>query len=292
MEAAIQRCECHGHIFMDGLDYRKARQLHRNGPDTAAIRAHLAAYEALSITYYRDGGDALGVSLRARELAGEYGIRFVTPAFAIHRAGRYGGIVGRSYATLGEYRALVAQARWLGADFIKLMFSGILGFSQYGEISCPSLPAEEILELVHIAHGEGFAVMAHVNGAAAIHAALEAGTDSIEHGYYMDASCIALLAETGAVWVPTMAAIVPFAHRAGACPQVVERLLAEQMAALRQAAATGARIASGSDAGAFGVPHGRGWITEWNLLECALGPSGREAAAQGNQTIQERFQRT
>ena len=245
MEAAIQRCECHGHIFMDGLDYRKARQLHRNGPDTAAIRAHLAAYEALGITYYRDGGDALGVSLRARELAGEYGIRFVTPAFAIHRAGRYGGIVGRSYATLGEYRALVAQARWLGADFIKLMFSGILGFSQYGEISCPSLPAEEIRELVHIAHGEGFAVMAHVNGAAAIRAALEAGTDSIEHGYYMDASCIALLAETGAVWVPTMAAIVPFAHRAGACPQVVERLLAEQMAALRQAAEAGARIASG-----------------------------------------------
>ena len=120
---------------------------------------------------------------RVAQLAGEYGIRYVTPAFAIHRAGRYGGIVGRGYTTLGEYRALVAQASVLGADFIKLMFSGILDFAEYGTISCPPLPTEEIRELVRIAHGEGFAVMAHVNGSDAIRADLEAGTDSIEHGY-------------------------------------------------------------------------------------------------------------
>ena len=41
-----------------------------------------------------------------------------------------------------------------------------------------------------------FAVMAHVNGPDAVRSALEAGTDSIEHGYYMDEACLALLAET------------------------------------------------------------------------------------------------
>ena len=107
-EAYSPRWECHGHIFMDGVDYKAARSLHRNAPDTGAIRAHLAAYRSLGVTYYRDGGDALGVSLQAKALAGEYGIRFVTPGFAIHRAGYYGGIVGRSYTTLGEYRSLVA----------------------------------------------------------------------------------------------------------------------------------------------------------------------------------------
>ena len=291
MAAELRGCECHGHIFMDGVDFSRARDRHKSAPDLADIRAHLAAYQARGITYFRDGGDPWGVSLRARELAGEYGIRYVTPAFAIHRNGRYGAIVGRGYGSLGEYRCLVAQAKALGADFIKLMFSGILDFSQYGKLSCPPLPAQEIRELVRIAHGEGFAVMAHVNGPDAVRSALEAGTDSIEHGYYMDEACLALLAETGAVWVPTLAAIAPFASRPGCRREVVERLLREQMAALKQAAESGALIASGSDAGAVGVPHGEGLGAELALLERALGPEARRTAETGNREIVRRFQR-
>ena len=291
MGGDLPACECHGHIFMDGVDFKRARDRHKSAPDTADIRAHLAAYQARGITYFRDGGDPWGVSLRARELAGEYGIRYVTPAFAIHRNGRYGAIVGRGYGSLGEYRCLVAQAKALGADFIKLMFSGILDFSQYGKLSCPPLPAQEIRELVRVAHGEGLAVMAHVNGPDAVRSALEAGTDSIEHGYYMDEACLDLLAETGAVWVPTLAAIAPFAGRPGCQPAVVERLLREQSAALQTAAAGGALIASGSDAGAVGVPHGEGLAAELRLLESALGPSGQAVIARGNRSVRERFSR-
>ena len=286
---SMERCECHGHIFMDGVDFKQARDLHKSGPNLPAIRAHLAAYRDRGITWYRDGGDPFGASVRAKKLAAEYGIRYVTPAFAIHRAGRYGGIVGRGYDSMGEYRALVAQAGALGADFIKLMFSGILDFSAYGKLSCPPVPAAEIRELVCVAHGEGFAVMAHVNGADAVRAALEAGTDSIEHGYYMDEECLKLLAETGAVWVPTLAAIAPFAGRQGCRPAVVERLLGEQSAALQTAAAGGALIASGSDAGAVGVPHGAGLAAELRLLEQALGPAGAAAVERGNRAIRERF---
>lgn len=291
MENHRTQCECHGHIFMDGADYRRARDLHRNGPDLPSIRSHLAAYQALGVTYYRDGGDPWGASLRAKELAGEYGIQFVTPGFAIHRRTRYGGIVGRAYETLGEYRALVAQAKLLGADFVKLMLSGLLDFSEYGKLSCPPIPAAEIRELVHIAHGEGLAVMAHVNGADAIRWALEAGTDSLEHGYYIDAACLGLLVETGAVWVPTMAAIQPFANRPGCRAEVVERLLRGQAGALRRAAAAGAQIASGSDAGAVGVPHGGGLMTEWDLLEKALGAGTADVISRGNTAIRERFAR-
>lgn len=291
MRESLRRCECHGHIFMDGLDYKTARALHRNGPNIGAIRAHLAAYQTRGIDYFRDGGDALGVSLRARELAGEYGIRFVTPGFAIHRSGRYGGIVGRAYATLGEYRALVAQAKALGADFIKVMFSGILEFSEYGTLSCPPLPASEMQELVKIAHGEGLAVMAHVNGAEAVRAALEAGTDSIEHGYYMDGACLTLLAEMRTVWVPTLTAVAPFASRPGCRREVVERVLREQMDALKKANQMGALIASGSDAGAVCVPHGEGLERELAFLEQALGTGAAEAVDRGNQEILRRFQR-
>lgn len=282
-------CECHGHIFMNGADYREGMTAHKNGPDLTLIRAHLAACRDSGITYFRDGGDALGVSLAARNLAPEYGIRYVTPAFAIHRKGRYGGIVGFGYETLSEYRQLLARARREGADFIKLMFSGILYFDTYGHLSCPPLPPQEIHVLVDMAHKEGFSVMAHVNGPEALHAALEAGTDSIEHGYFMDEEDLSLLAEGKTIWVPTMAAIAPFAHRPGCSEAVVEEIFRRQGALLQRAAAMGALIATGSDSGAVGVPHGEGIHTEEVLLTRALGDSAREVLARGNQALLARF---
>ena len=37
--------ECHAHIFMDGVDYKKAAAAHENGPREDLIREHLAAYQ-------------------------------------------------------------------------------------------------------------------------------------------------------------------------------------------------------------------------------------------------------
>ena len=274
---------------MNGRDYREAAALYKNGPVEEDVRAHLAAYRELGITYYRDGGDPFGASLLAARLAPEYGLLVITPAFAIHRRGYYGGIVGLGYSDLGEYRQLVARAKAQGADFIKLMFSGILDCRIPGALSCPSLPPSEIRELVAVAHGEGLPVMAHVNGADTVRAALEAGTDSIEHGYYMDGDCLALLAETGAIWVPTLAAIHGFLHRPGFPEGAVEEILAGQALCLQQAAALGAAVASGSDAGAVGVPHGQGLLTELTLLEKALGPKSAAVTAEGNRQLAARF---
>ncbi len=75
------RCDCHVHVFMDGLDYRKAAGRHREGVDESVIRSHLEEYQKHHITYLRDGGDALLVSLRARAIAPEYGITYRTPVF-------------------------------------------------------------------------------------------------------------------------------------------------------------------------------------------------------------------
>lgn len=282
-------CECHGHIFMNGADYREGMAAHKNGPDLSLIRTHLAACRNSGIAYFRDGGDPLGVSLAAREVAAEYGIRYVTPAFAIHRKGRYGGIVGFGYESLSEYRQLLDRARRDGADFIKLMFSGILYFDTYGHLSCPPLPPEEIHALVDMAHGEGFRVMAHVNGPEALRAALEAGTDSIEHGYFMDERDLSLLAEGRTIWVPTTAAIAPFAGRSGCSAEVVAETLRRQGALLRRAAALGALIATGSDSGAVGVPHGAGIHTEEELLTQALGNSAPAVLERGNRALLARF---
>ena len=49
------------------------------GVDESVIRSHLEEYQKHHITYLRDGGDALLVSLRARAIAPEYGITYRTP---------------------------------------------------------------------------------------------------------------------------------------------------------------------------------------------------------------------
>ena len=258
--------ECHGHVMMDGADYTAARHCHEHGVNMDVVRAELAALRSAGVTYFRDGGDALGVSARAAQIAPEYGIEYRTPLFAIHKKGHYGGIVGRGFSDLAEYRALVREAGRAGCDFIKVMVSGIVTFRRFGELSCPSLPADEIREMIRIAHGDGFAIMIHVNGDEAVRACVEAGADSIEHGNFLSGETIEALADSRTVWVPTVAAIAAFHGREGFDPAVTGAILDAHLEEVRKAAALGACIASGSDSGAVGVPHGPGIVREYELL--------------------------
>jgi len=280
MEKAIY--ECHGHIMMNGLDYPSAAATHRNGADEASVRKALEELKDAGVTHFRDGGDAFGVWKTARELAPEYGITYLTPCFAIHKKGRYGSIVGKGYDTFREYMDLLRELCDLGADFVKLMLSGIITFDELGKTSCEPLDFREMRLLIDAAHSGGFSVMVHVNGAKAVKNALEAGADSIEHGYFMDDDCIALLAETGAVWVPTLAAVEAFVGRPGFDRNIVTQTLMDQRVNVFKAHAAGALVASGSDSGAAGVPHGCGIMRELQLL-------GGIDADKANRAVFERF---
>ena len=140
----------------------------------------------MGITFVRDGGDALGVSRRAKDLAPEYGIDYRTPVFAIHKKGHYGGIVGHAFSDWEEYTRLVRRAKREGADFIRIMISGIMYFDAFGVLTEEGLSEEEIGKMISIAHEEGMRVMAHGNGDGPVRAALKAGLDTLEHGNYLE----------------------------------------------------------------------------------------------------------
>ena len=278
--------ECHGHLMLDGTEYARARARHGGGADRTALAENLAALRAAGVRAYRDGGDPLGVGLLGRDMAEEYGIRAASPVFAIYKRGRYGSILGRSYEDLSEYRALLSKVRRQGGDFIKLVVSGIITFREYGELSCPGLPAGEIRELIRIAHGEGFSVMCHANGPEQVLAVAAAGGESVEHGYFSDDDCLSAMAETGCVWVPTLTAVEAFLARPDTDRTVAEATLTRQQDAVRRAARMGVKLACGSDAGAAGVPHGAGAARERELL---LSLIGEEALQTGNRRILEAF---
>ena len=171
--------EGHMHIFMNGINYKEAVRAQQHGVDVTVIRKNLEAYRKKGITWLRDGGDIYGTSKKTLELAGEYGITYRTPVFAIHKQGHYGGIVGKSFDSMKEYQELIRELRRQGGHFVKIMISGIMDFD-HGGLTEDSLADDEICEMIHIAHEEGFSVMAHTNGSRAVRAAVKAGVDSIE----------------------------------------------------------------------------------------------------------------
>ena len=68
-------CDCHMHMILDGMDWKKAIGRHQDGPDIPFIRKVLAQYREQGFTYLRDGGDRWGAGKAAREIAAEYGDR-------------------------------------------------------------------------------------------------------------------------------------------------------------------------------------------------------------------------
>ncbi|MBR6812422.1 MAG: amidohydrolase family protein [Oscillospiraceae bacterium] len=261
--------ECHGHIMLDGQDFNKARSKHINGADETAVREQLCKLKNAGVLYFRDGGDPYGVGLKAKNIALDMGIEFSTCAFAIHKKGSYGSILGKCWQTESEQISLIKEAKAAGADFIKLILSGLIDFNEYGKITSVPCSEDEIKSLVNIAHGEGLAVMAHVNGCRIVKHAIASGCDSIEHGCYMDAEGLKMLKQSCAVWVPTLAAIDAFVGREGFDEKCSEKIFSSHFESVKQAAQMGCIIAPGSDSGAFGVSHGAGIIREYELLKKA-----------------------
>ena len=283
--------DCHVHMVLDGVYYKDAISRHRKGADEAWVRGILSQYRSAGITFVRDGGDRFGACRLAARLAPEYGIDYRTPLFPIHRTGRYGGFIGRGFETMEEYRTLVGEVQRGGGDFIKIMISGLMDFDHYGIITSQSLSPSEIRDMISIAHDAGLAVMAHANGADVIRAALSGGIDSIEHGSYMDDACLHQLAESNAVWVPT-AVTIGNLRGGGRYPEaVVNRILEMQLQNVAAAHRYGAKIALGSDAGAWHVPHCQGAADEYALLRQAIGADTDTVLAAGETWIRQHFHR-
>ena len=278
-------CDCHMHMVLDGLDWRAAIRRHSEGTDDPWIREMLKRYQSAGYSYLRDGGDRWGVGKRAREFAPEYGITYRTPLAPLCKKGHYGAFIGKTYGNMKEFTALVRETRRSGGDFIKIMISGLMDFDRFGVLTEDGLPPEEIRELIHIAHEEGFSVMAHANGARTVESAAEAGIDSVEHGAYLDNEALYAMVENGVVWVPTLSTIANLRGKGRFDEGAVQAILCSAMENVERFAAMGGLLAPGSDAGAWAVEHGG--VSEFEVL--AQIPGATERLGDGIAAIREKF---
>lgn len=281
------RADCHMHTILDGIEWRSAIARHNPVPDEKWIHAMLKTYQSLGFTYLRDGGDRWGAGAKSRELASRYGITYRTPLAPLCKAGHYGTFIGEKYENFKEYAELVKKHRKNGADFIKIMISGLMDFDHWGVLTEPGFPADEIKELSHIAHEEGFSVMAHCNGAPAAIAAATYGVDSIEHGAYLNEEALHAMKENGCIWCPTLSTVGNLRGKGRFDESAVCAILESAMENVSAFASLGGIIAPGTDAGAWAVPHGS--LTEFDLLREAIGENTDQILATGVQAVKDRF---
>ena len=281
------KADCHIHMLLDGENWKAAIDRHRSSPHIPTIRAALDLYRQQGYTYLRDGGDRWGVGAAARAIAPEYGITYRTPLAPLCKTGHYGSFIGETYGNMTEYACLVRKTRGKGGDFIKIMISGLMDFDRAGVLTEAGLSSEEIRELIHIAHEEGFGVMAHCNGARTMETAACWGVDSIEHGAYADEQALIAMAENKMVWVPTVSTVANLRGSGyfdqGSVCEILEGLGEN----IRRFVALGGILAPGSDAGARTVPHGAD--TEYKLLAEILGAQAPQILARGSEVIMEHF---
>ena len=276
------RTDCHMHMILDGYEWRSAIARHKEKPDEDFIRQVLSTYQNLGYTYLRDGGDRWDAGKRSREIAEEYGITYRTPLAPLCKKGHYGAFIGLTWENFREYRDLVVRHRENGADFIKIMISGLMDFDHYGVLTEEGLAPEEIRELIHIAHEEGFSVMSHCNGARTAQAAAEAGVDSIDHGAYLDRDALQAMEDNGVVWVPTLSTIGNLRGKGRFHEEAVRKILDS---ALENISNYKGFLAAGTDAGAWAVPHGS--TTEEGYF--AMAGVGEDRLMEGFRVIANRF---
>ena len=102
-----------------------------------------------------------------------------------------------------QVRAMVRRMIRAGCDLIKTSTGGGMG-SLHEESWWPNYTAEELDALVDETHRYGKRVAVHAYHPDQIHAALDAGADTIEHGIFADDDCLERMADLGVVWVPTL----------------------------------------------------------------------------------------
>lgn len=266
--------DCHMHMVLDGLYWKDAIDRHREHPREDYIRDVLKTYRALGYTYLRDGGDRWGVGRRARQLAAPMGITYRTPLSPLCKEGCYGAFIGETFRNEKEFAALAEKQKKNGADFIKIMISGLMDFDNPGRLMQEGPNETEIAYMVSVAKDLGMSVMAHCNGVMAAVAAAKAGVDSVEHGAYLNKEALCAMKEAGVVWVPTLSTIGNLLGKGRYPDKAVEEILESALANVKAYKDLGGLVACGSDAGAWAVPHGceteMAWLKKAGLTDAEV----------------------
>jgi imidazolonepropionase-like amidohydrolase len=182
------------------------------------------------------------------------GPRIFSSGEALVITGGHGSEQGVTYND-GPYELMKAARREIsaGASWVKILISGGIA-TDGGDISQALMTSEEINAVTDAAHRFGAKVSAHSGSAVATDIAVDAGVDSIEHGYFLDRPVLKKMAKAGTWYVPTIVvsqpASQPFFEKIGSPQWYLDRRNSvgkEHWKALQMAIEEGVNIGLGTD---------------------------------------------
>ena len=265
--------DAHVHLCADGTDGTLDR-IGEPGTDAmmAVIEDSLRRHLAAGVTTVRDLGDRRFAVLdwRSSSASGS-GVypAVVTAGPPITSVGGHCASMGGEAAGQDRLRAAVRERAERGVDVVKIMTSG--GFATAGtQVMLCQFALGELRIVVEEAHAAGLPVTAHAHGLPAVHMAMAAGVDGIEHcsflteeGIAQSGEDLARLAAAGTAVCPTVGTagiLVPPPNGVamlGKLGMTMEQVVQMRKRRVAQMHAAGVRIVSGSDGGiAAAKPHG------------------------------------
>jgi len=265
--------EAHAHLFLDGaeLDPKKRMEYLKADQDTMLDVARRSVQDSYShgVTLIRDAGDIHGINTQVKE---EFRGRSECPVIraagrGLRKVKRYGSFLAIEAADTQSIAGCIEKIAPY-ADDIKVLLTGIIDFKTGQMVGSPQFTAEESRLIVSYARSYGKKTLTHCSGLDGLRIAVEAGFDSIEHGFFMDRSILCQMTNFQIAWVPTFSPVAFQRDRpelAGWDRDTVGRLdeiLDNHYAHLLMAHQLGVPIVAGSDAGSYGVPHGAGLVEE------------------------------
>ncbi|HET8567796.1 MAG TPA: amidohydrolase family protein [Candidatus Limnocylindria bacterium] len=240
--------DCHAHFTgAGGLNYLATLQ----EPDGILLARSVENARVLvrtGVLAARDVGAVRALNIRVRDdLRGKPDAPVIQAGGTwVARRGRYQPFAVQVDDADGLRQAALAQLD-LGADLVKVGVDGGTGTASHWS-------ASELRPAVEAVHARGKRIAGHAQGLGA-RAAAEAGFDTIDHGYSVDAATAATMRGRTAL-VTTLSVPVAFNNA---------RELEQALAAVRAARAAGVRIATGTDFGG-GPPRPGNFALEVELL--------------------------
>jgi imidazolonepropionase-like amidohydrolase len=282
---------CHVHLCNDGAADLFGQVVNDSVP-IATIRSVLNARLTLlaGITTVRDCGAASQIAIeisKAIDRGMIEGPRVRAAGRVVTMTGGHGHFIGREADGPDEVRKAVRAEIKGGANFIKVMATG--GVLTPGvDPSQTTFQLEEMQAAVEEAHKAGRPAASHAIGNGGIKNALQAGIDSVEHGFYLDDEAINLALKNQAFLVPTLIAVDQIVNNGpeGGIPDWVVRKAQSESGHHREsfvmAVKSGVKIAAGTDAGTPFNPHGDLALELAKMVEFGLPPMLALVAATSN----------
>jgi imidazolonepropionase-like amidohydrolase len=167
------------------------------------------------------------------------------------------GAINRSDGP-AEFRRAVREEIKQGAEIIKMFVTG--GHGTVAPSEQTEMTAEEITAGIDAAHQRGALVRGHIANRQALHMALDAGIDVVDHGDGLDEAAIERMVEHGTFLVPSQLFPTRFAQMMGGgglgFTAEMAKDIEQALAILPVANEAGVRLLVGDDYGAIGLPHG------------------------------------